>query len=108
MKAKTKYDQITEARKILELPESATLQEVKRQYKKLMAKWHPDKSREKKEICEEKAKKINEAYKEIMNYCNNYSFSFSKEEVEKYITEEEWWFKRFGNDPVWGVYNDKS
>jgi len=84
------------------------MQQVKAHYKKLMTKWHPDKSQEKKEICEDKAKEVNEAYKTIMSYCSAYVFSFSKEEVEKYITDREWWFKRFGNDPIWGDYNDTS
>ena len=38
MKSKTKYEEITKARKILELPESATMQQVKAHYKKLMTK----------------------------------------------------------------------
>ncbi len=107
MKSKPLYEEITKARKILELPESATMQEITGHYKKLMTKWHPDKCREKKGIYEQKAKEINDAYEIIMSYCNNYDFSFSKEEVEKHITEREWWFKRFGKDPIWGNYSDK-
>jgi hypothetical protein len=41
-----------------------------------------------------------------MEYCNNYKFSFSKEEIEKYISAEEFWGKKFGSDPIWGNYND--
>jgi len=41
-----------------------------------------------------------------MNYCENYKFSFSKEEIEKYISPDEFWGKRFGSDPIWGNYND--
>jgi DnaJ-class molecular chaperone len=107
MKSKSKYEEIREARRILELPELATMRQVKGHYKKLMTKWHPDKCQGKKEICEQKAKEINDAYEIIMSYCNNYNFSFSKKEVEKYITDGEWWFKRFGKDPMWGKYNDK-
>ena len=58
MKSKTKYEEITKARKILELPESTTMQQIKGHYKKLMTKWHPDKCQDKKEICEGKAKKL--------------------------------------------------
>lgn len=106
LKTKSKYEEITKATTILELPEAATMQQIKEHYKRLITKWHPDKFQNNKEVFEEKAKKINDAYKIIMNYCNNYEFSFSKEEVEKYIKAEEWWFKRFGNDPIWGDYQD--
>lgn len=102
MAPKSKYEEITEARKILELPESATMREVKLNYRRLMARWHPDKCKDGEERCEEKAKEINDAYKIITAYCNNYKFSFVKKEVEKYVTGDEWWFKRFGNDSVWG------
>ena len=107
MKSKTKYEEITEARRILGLSESATMRQVKEHYKQLMTKWHPDRCQEKKEICEEKAKEINDAYKIIIDYCNNYKFSFLKDEVGKYIADEEWWFKRFGKDPIWGHSNDE-
>lgn len=103
---KTKYEIITEAREILELPEYATMPQIKENYKRLIKKWHPDKNANDKEIYEENAKKIIEAYKTIIAYCKNYRYSFSKEEVEKYIKDQEWWFKRFGNDPIWGNYQD--
>jgi hypothetical protein len=45
--------------------------------------------------------KITDAYDCLMRYCSDYKFSFSKEEVEKYISPEEWWAKRFGNDGIW-------
>ena len=98
---KTKYEIITEARKTLELPEYATMKQIKNSYKRLIKKWHPDKNRESAESCEENTKKIIEAYKTISIYCNNYKYSFAVAEIEKYIDDEEWWFKRFGGDPLW-------
>jgi len=44
-------------------------------------------------------RKIISAYKKIMVYCNQYQFSFTKEEIEKVCSAEEWWFKQFGNHP---------
>jgi hypothetical protein len=41
------------------------------------------------------------AYNTIIDYCNQYSFSFSQEEIRLHFSEEEWWSERFGNDPVW-------
>ena len=98
---KTKYEIITEARKILELSECATMQQIKDNYKRLIKIWHPDKNRENRKACEENTKKIIEAYKTISTYCNNYKYSFAEEEIEKYIDDQEWWFKRFGDDPLW-------
>ncbi len=50
-------------------------------------------------------KNIITAYKIIVEYCNNYKYSFDKEEIQKYLSDEDWWFKRFGNDPLWGNIN---
>ena len=108
MKKRSTLEKITDARNILELPESSTMKEIKTNYKKLMLKWHPDKCTDKKKLCEEMTKKINDAYKIISDYCDHYEFSFSEVEVEKYITVKEWWFKRFGKDPIWSNYNDKD
>jgi len=96
-----KYQKITEARKLLELPERATMQGIKSNYRKLIKKWHPDKSSDNIDTCHEMTKEVIAAYKTIMSYCNHYKFSFAKEEVKKYLSVEEWWFDRFGNDPLW-------
>jgi len=97
-----KYKKITEARKILQLPERATMKEIKSNYKKLLTKWHPDTCNEDKKKCNEITKQLISAYKTIINYCNKYKYSFSQEEIKNYLSEEEWWFDRFGNDPIWG------
>ena len=97
-----KYKLMNEVRAILELPESATMEQVKTNYRRLIKKWHPDSCSEKHEICEEMAIKITDAYKIILDYCANYQYSFTQEEVEKYLSEEEWWYKRYVNDPIWG------
>ena len=95
------YNQITEARKLLELPEEASLAEIKANYRKLVRKYHPDSSSENKAECTEMTTRLTLAYKTIITYCNQYKFSFSKEEVQKYLPTDEWWLDRFGNDPLW-------
>jgi len=96
-----KYEQITEARRLLNLSERATMNEIKTNYRDLVRQWHPDISEETEEKCTEATAKINHAYEIIIAYCNDYKFSFSKEEVRLHFSEEEWWLDRFGNDPVW-------
>jgi DnaJ-class molecular chaperone len=96
-----KYQQITEARNLLELPERASLEEIKANFRNLIRQWHPDISEETKEKCTEMTAKIIAAYAMVIDYCNHYRFSFSQEEVRLHFSAEEWWFERFGNDSIW-------
>ncbi|CAN2041288.1 Molecular chaperone DnaJ [Candidatus Magnetomoraceae bacterium gMMP-15] len=96
-----KYQEITEARKLLELSEQATMEKIKSNYRMLLSKWHPDKCNENSDQCNEMTKKIIAAYNTIIIYCNHYKFSFAQKEVNNYLSAEEWWFERFGNDPLW-------
>jgi DnaJ-class molecular chaperone len=98
----SKYEKITEARMILELPETATMEEIKANYRRLLAKWHPDKNKNSQEECNEMTHKIVSAYQTIVTYCQNYQYSFSEETVKRHHSPEEWWFERFGDDPLWG------
>ncbi|OGR06654.1 MAG: molecular chaperone DnaJ [Deltaproteobacteria bacterium RIFOXYD12_FULL_50_9] len=98
---KNTYKEITSARVLLELPEQATLTEIRNNYRKLIRKWHPDRCREDAALCQEMSVRLNSAYKLLTTYCRQYKFSFSKAEVQNYATDEEWWMDRFGNDPLW-------
>jgi DnaJ-class molecular chaperone len=98
-----KYQDIVDAKDLLNLPERASMEEIKSSYRKLLSQWHPDRcSEEDSGKCNEMTKKIIEAYKTVIIYCNQYKYSFSKEEIKKYLSDEDWWFERFGDDPVWG------
>ena len=97
-----KYEEITDARKLLELPETASRIEIKSNYRRLLDKWHPDKCLEKKARCTEMTKKLISAYNILMNYCENYEYSFTEDSVNRHLTPEEWWVDRFGDDPLWG------
>jgi DnaJ-class molecular chaperone len=103
-----KYEEITKARQILGLYEFATLKDIKTRYKELLKEWHPDLCKENEEIYKGKTIEIINAFKTIMEYCENYKFSFSEQEIEKYISADEFWEKRFGSDPIWGNYNDEQ
>ena len=72
------YDKLKEALDIMELPVLISLKDLKKKYKKLAKKYHPDISKDEKLMS-----KINEAYKILEEYMTNYKFSFSKEEFEK-------------------------
>ena len=95
------YEQIDAARQILDLDEEATLADIEAQIKRLLKRWHPDRCVEESQRCTEMTQRILEAAKLIRNYCAHYRFSFREEEVEKYLSPEEWWEKRFGDAPLW-------
>ena len=96
-----KFREISEARRLLGLPETATMSSIKASYRKLLAKWHPDKCNEDKELCHQMTQKIIWAYKTIMDYCSHYKYSFSEETIRRHLSPEEWWMDRFGDDPLW-------
>ena len=54
----TKQDYYT----TLDVPKTATLDEIKKAYKKLAVKWHPDKNPDNKDEAPEKFRTIAEAY----------------------------------------------
>ncbi len=95
---------IIKAAKILNLGETATMDKIKKNYKDLMIKWHPDQCQEKPAKCKEMTQQINQAYEIILNYCRNYTYSFREEDIKRLNpgNYEEWWHERFGDDPIWG------
>lgn len=95
---KNTYQDLTDARKLLGIPEQATLKTIKSQYREMIKKWHPDTCPEDQQTCHEMTQKIVAAYTEIMAYCDQYKISFARQDVMEYLTSEEWWFERFGND----------
>jgi DnaJ-class molecular chaperone len=99
---KYKYKDIIEAKELLNLPERASLVEIKSNYRELIKQWHPDKCKKNNKKCNEMTRKIIFAYNVIITYCNQYQYSFAEEEVKKYLSVEDWWLERFGNDSLWG------
>lgn len=68
---------------VLGLPKTATIEEVKKAYKKLAIKWHPDKNPNNKEQAKEKFREISEAYEilsdpEKKSSYDNYGFEGPK------------------------------
>lgn len=98
------FKEIDEARKLLQLDEYATLEEIKKAYRKLAHKYHPDKCRdEKKKECEEMFKKIAHANDILMAYCAGYRYSFKEKDVERSTMNKQLYkhLKRF-YDGWWG------
>jgi len=75
------FESINRARKILDLPQEATLQEIKQAYRSKVKKYHPDKTGRK--DYEEKMAQINRAYETLLRYIEEYRFSFREEDVKR-------------------------
>lgn len=98
MKKERLFDKIDKARRTLDLPEVATINMIKDKYRELSRRWHPDQCRgdeneEKKS--HEMQQQINEAYSILMSYCNSYEYSFTREDIERFPSGDEFWWDRF-------------
>ena len=71
------------------LPAMVSLKEIKKRYMELSKRHHPDRGGESEEMAQ-----INEAYRILKNYIENYRFSFSEEEILKQFPHIEY-FKKF-------------
>ncbi|MGQ9841988.1 MAG: J domain-containing protein [Spirochaetota bacterium] len=99
------YQEIEQAARLLELGERASLQQVKNSYRKLMHQWHPDHCKEDKQLCDEMTKKITQAYKLLIAFCNSYTIPFNKQQWSNELDDEDpetFWKRKFGSDPHWG------
>ena len=98
-------DNLQEALKLLEIPQKASIAEIRKIYKELLFKWHPDICNKDRDICNKKTQQIHEAYKIIQVYCENYPIFFTREDIDKNQPKEaafRFWMDRFGDDPIWG------
>jgi DnaJ-class molecular chaperone len=83
------FEEIEEARKLLGLGEAATLNEIKSVYKSMAQRHHPDKHGGASTAENEIMKRLNRAYKLLMDYCADYKYSFRQEDVARVYPEEE-------------------
>jgi len=85
----TDFDLIDQSRKLLGLPEKATMSEMKSAYRKLAASYHPDRNQDD-GAAEKKFIEIAEAFHVIETFCQNYRYSFSKENVADTVLVHEY------------------
>lgn len=71
-------EEIDNALNILALPKLISKEDIKKQYRYLAKKNHPDRGGD-----AEKMEQLNYAYKLLMNYIEEFRYTFDEEEVSK-------------------------
>lgn len=81
------FEEIEEARGVLELGESASRKEIKQAYRNLAFHHHPDRAGADPEAAES-MKKLNWAYQLLMDYSARFRYTFREEDVARVYPEE--------------------
>ena len=92
------FSDLHEARHVLNLRERATLKEIKARHRELVKRYHPDTGNEQDQ---ENIRKVNAAYRVLLDYVADYRFSFDEEEFFAQNPEEHL-RRQFMDDPLWG------
>lgn len=94
------WREIEDARDLLRLGDSATVGEIKRAYRLMCKRYHPDKDQRPDRRQDDQIYRITAAYELLQRYCQEYRYPL-KPGVSDIDDAEEWWMERFGEDPVW-------
>lgn len=95
---------VSEAASFFGISNSASIHEIREKYHTLIKEWHPDVSAHQLEKSHTMMIQIKEAYELLIEYCMNYQISFRPEDCNKATLKGsmEYWYERFGDDPIWG------
>ncbi|MFH1709255.1 MAG: J domain-containing protein [Planctomycetota bacterium] len=89
----TSSENISEATRVLGLPERATIDQVRRAYKKLVLKHHPDRHGS---AATAEMVRITAAYDTVMAYCREYPIPFA--DPVPGAGDPDWWMAHFGDN----------
>ena len=96
------WAKIKEAADLLGLEDKASLAEIKKAYRRLSKKHHPDVLNNSKQKADKvEMHKLSEAYNLLLHYCSEYRFPLIPRDNEQ-LGGDDWWFERFGQDHLWG------
>ena len=100
------WEEITRAAQLLELEDQATMDEIKKSFRRLSKQHHPDVKKTSQKTPQKAAQKVEmhkltEAYHLLLEYCANFSFPLVPGE-DAPLEGEDWWLERFGQDHLWG------
>lgn len=92
------YADVQEALTVLGVGTRATLKEIRSRHRELVKRHHPDAGHGGET---ETIRKVNAAYKTLMEYVAAYTFSFDEDEFYEQNPEARIWMQ-FADDPLWG------
>jgi hypothetical protein len=96
-----KWQKIVAARELLQLDDEASQVEIKKAYRRLARKCHPDLQHEDNgDDCSD-MRNLTEAYKILLDYCLNFRVPLVLTDDSEPLDDEDWWLSRFGEDPLW-------
>ncbi|MBA3014260.1 MAG: J domain-containing protein [Proteobacteria bacterium] len=96
-----KWQRIVAAKTLLGLGDQASMREIKEAYRKCAKEVHPDLAVPGKPVTP--MQEINAAYAVLLEYCLNRRLPLlPPESGDEAMDPEDWWFDRFGEDPLWG------
>ena len=102
------FEKLTLARLELELSERASIRTIQSRYREMVKQWHPDLCHEDKAACEEKTRRLTDAYRTLMEYAKDVPIAFTEENAAYNLSPQEFWRKRFGDGMVPGADNTRS
>jgi DnaJ-class molecular chaperone len=91
------FKELNLARAVFDLPERATLQEIKARHRELVKLHHPDSGHP---SDPETILKVNTAYQVLLEYVTNFSFSFGEDEFYEQNSEERM-LRQFMDEQYW-------
>jgi len=105
-KKTAKWEKILAARQLLELGNAASLEEIREAYRRKAKQHHPDTV----PVAPGQEPPVamhllTEAYQTIIGYCHTYRIPLEPGDNNQ-DDDEDWWMKRFGQDPLWGKTRD--
>lgn len=98
---KKDWEKITQAKKVLQLQDTATLSEIKQAYRRMSKQYHPDLADNSSDESDRIMYALTEAYQVLLKYCKNYRYPLVMQDDQE-LEGEDWWMDRFGQDPLWG------
>jgi len=95
------YKDLIESLEILDLSGEMSLPDIKKKFRRLSKKYHPDLCKDEIEICNEKMDKIKKAYNILEEYCTKFNFKFTQKEFYDQFPEEKV-KEHYYNSGLWG------
>lgn len=97
------WQEIEKAKDLLGLDDRASFAEIKKAFRQLSKKYHPDLlSDDDLNASGVRMQELTDAYRLLLEYCAHFPIPLVPGQDTLSQDDENWWFERFGQDPLWG------